>query len=217
MANSRPAEDKESYIKTQSQYFDNCVEFFTQPVPEVIRERTRNIVERAKLDESSRVLDVGTGTGALIHHFLEIGVQPGNIVGLDVSQEMLREARKRFPELSFFLMDIADASLPLPNQSFDHIRCFDVVFFNGCFGNMWNQMDALEAAARLLCRRGQIVISHPLGARFVDSLHSNEPHIVPHRLPDENELEKLCSETEISVVETDIQDEFYLVVLRKNA
>ena len=191
-------------------------------MPSAIQERTRKIVESAGLQPDSRVLDVGTGLGVLVAHFLEFGVKPGNIVGLDLSQEMLRGATSRFPDVFFYQSDIADLHLPLPTEfpnglarSDDHSKCFDVVFFNACFGNMWNQQEALMAAVHLLDSGGQIVISHPLGARFVESLHQNEPHIVPHRLPDKKQLETLCLESKLSIVSADIRDEFYLVILRK--
>lgn len=215
MANSNPDGEKLPYIQTQRQYFDQRVDIFRAPVPSAIQDRTRKIVESANLQPTSRVLDVGTGVGVLVAHFLEFGVKPGNIVGLDLSQEMLRGAKSRFPEVFFYQSDIADLRLPLPEEFPANIECFDVVFFNACFGNMWNQQEALMAAVHLLDRGGQIVISHPLGSRFVDSLHQNEPHIVPHRLPDQKQLETLCLESKLAIVSSDIRDEFYLVILSK--
>jgi SAM-dependent methyltransferase len=225
MAKSINGDEKLPYIQTQRQYFDARVDFFRAPVPAAIAERTRAIVASAGLNENTRVLDVGTGVGVLVAHFLEFGVSAGNIVGLDLSQEMLRGAKSRFPEVFFYQSDIADLHLPLPDEfpenlrraqeiGEDPIKCFEIVFFNACFGNMWNQQEALMAAAQLLGGRGQIVISHPLGARFVDSLHRNEPHIVPHQLPDEEQLGALCLKSKLEVVSADIRDEFYLVILK---
>ncbi|MDZ4835356.1 MAG: methyltransferase domain-containing protein [Candidatus Melainabacteria bacterium] len=217
MGKSTPDGEKPPYIQTQRQYFDERVDFFRAPVPAAIQARTRRIVESAGLREKSRVLDVGTGVGVLVAHFLEFGVSQENIVGLDLSQEMLRGAKSRFPDVFFCQSDIADVGLPLPKEFPANIECFDVVFFNACFGNMWNQQEAVMAAVRLLDAEGLIVISHPLGARFVDSLRRNEPHIVPHQLPEREKLEALCSESNLAVVSADIQDDFYLVILRKKA
>lgn len=222
MAKLNPDGEKLPYIQTQRQYFDERVEIFRAPVPAAIQDRTRKIVESAGLQPDSRVLDVGTGLGVLVAHFLEFGVKPGNIVGLDLSQEMLRGAKSRFPDVFFYQSDIANLNMPLPAEFpeglarlDDHAKCFDVVFFNACFGNMWNQQEALMAAVHLLDIGGQIVISHPMGARFVESLHQNEPHIVPHRLPDKKQLETLCLESKLAIASADIRDEFYLVILRK--
>jgi riboflavin kinase len=158
---------------------------------------------------------VATGAGALVGHFLEAGVKPENIVGVDLSSEMLSIARSRFPSVCFHQGDIAILRQPLPSNFPKHIELFDAVFFNACFGNMWDQQESLAAAARLMSDKGQIVISHPLGYGFVDSLHRNEPHIVPHRLPGEAELEILCAETNLMVAYAEIEKNFYLVRLRK--
>jgi SAM-dependent methyltransferase len=217
MAKSQhPDGEKQPYIETQREYFDKAAGFFAKPIPEDVLKRTRQIVESAGLSPQSYVLDVATGAGALIVHFLEAGVPPANIVGVDLSLEMLNIARSRFPDVYFHRGDIADPRLPLPESFPSQIELFDVVFFNGCFGNMWDQQEALAAAARLLGGGGQIVISHPLGSRFVEALHNNEPHIVPHLLPDNAKLESLCSETGLTVDLADIQENFYLVKLRKN-
>ncbi len=215
MAKTQPAGDKEPYIETQRDYFDERANFFAQPIPDSILKQTRKIVASANLGPQSTVLDVATGAGALVGHFLESGVKPENIVGVDLSNEMLTIARSRFPNVCFYQGDIASLSLPLPAEFPVHIELFDAVFFNACFGNMWDQQESLAAAARLLSGKGQIVISHPLGFGFVDSLHRNEPHIVPHRLPGEAELEALCAETNLFVEFAEIEKSFYLVRLRK--
>lgn len=207
--------DKQPYIETQRKYFDGLAGKFAQPIPEEILERTRRIVASANLGPDTRILDVATGAGALIVHFLEFGAKPQNIVGVDLSDEMLRIARQRFSDVFLYRGDFCDLRLPLPAVFPSHIELFDVVFFNGCFGNMFDQQEALTVAANLLAAEGQIVISHPLGARFVESLHRNEPHIVPHRLPDRDELQDLCLKTGLEVVSTDLQNDFYLANLRK--
>jgi len=212
MTTSRPEGERRPYIKTQGQYFDNVAEIFLQPLPEEIQQLLRKIVGAAGVGERSRIIDVGTGTGALIPFFLEAGAQTANIVGVDLSHEMLSRARRRFPEVTFVQSDIVDLS-----ENFSSIELFDVVFFNGCFGNMWDQQDAISAAARWLGGEGQIVISHPLGAQFVESLHRNEPHIVPHCLPDRKQLENFCSNSGLSVAMAETGEDFYLVVLRKTA
>ena len=215
MANSQPTNDKQPYIETQREYFDERADFFAQPIPDSVLQQTRKIVASANLGPESTVLDVATGAGALLGHFLEFGVQPQNIVGVDLSNEMLSIARSRFPNIHFHQGDIANLRHPLPKDFPSHIELFDAVFFNACFGNMFDQQESLAAAAHLLSEKGQIVISHPLGYAFVDSLHRNEPHIVPHRLPGDAELETLCVETDLTVASAEIEPDFYLVRLRK--
>ncbi len=62
-----------------------------------------------------RVLDVGTGTGAWAAAFSDYGVR--EVQGIDVSAGMLRQARKRHPDINFSQADIE--SIPFPERSFD--------------------------------------------------------------------------------------------------
>lgn len=205
--------DKRDHVDRQRAYFDSRTEIFSRPVPAEIQALTRQIVEQAHLDSDSHVLDVGCGVGCLIGHFLEIGVDASQIVGLDLSEKMLSGARSRFPEVHFCQKDIAAAH---PEDFPPHLQVFDVVFFNACFGNMFDQKEAMAAALRLLVEEGLIIISHPLGVEFQESLHLNEPDIVPHRLPDHKILSEWCFQLNLSIVHSDIRNEFYLVVLQKN-
>src|ERR1700677_1815267 len=60
----------------QSAYFDERFQFFLEPIPEWIQKRTFDIVQSIGLTHQSCVLDIGCGVGALIVHFLEVGVKP---------------------------------------------------------------------------------------------------------------------------------------------
>ncbi len=206
---------RQPHLKAQSQYFDTRADIFLQPIPDPIRKKTLAIVQSADLKADAKVLDVGTGAGVLIQHFLEEGVEAGGIVGCDLSTGMLNNAKERFPHVFFWQGDVADLKRPLPESFPEHIDAFDAVFFNACFGNMWDQNETLKAALGLLSSNGRIVISHPLGNRFVKSLHTNEPHIVPHLLPDQTQLESWSQPLGFEVTHFENRDDFYLAILRK--
>jgi ubiquinone/menaquinone biosynthesis C-methylase UbiE len=62
------------------------------------------------------VVDVGTGTGAGARA-LRSRFDGANVVGVDVSEPMLEEARKHAPEVTFVTGDAAN--LPFDDESFD--------------------------------------------------------------------------------------------------
>ncbi len=201
-------EKKDSHANAQREYFRSRISVFLQPIPEEILARTQKIAESAGLNEGSQVLDVGTGTGALIVHFLELGVKQENITGVDLSEEMLKNARERFPQVHFIKADILDADTVIgkANQ-------FDAAFFNACFGNIFDQKMALEKTKALLRSGGSIVISHPLGKRFVKALHDSDPEIVPHFLPERDQLNTWSKELNMQLAEFIDEPDFYLARL----
>lgn len=142
---------KDSHDKAQQVYFDEHASFFCQPIPKNILERTRLIAAAAALNESSSVLDVGSGAGAMIVHMLEFGVQQHNIVACDLSAVMIENCKKRFEQVNFWQGDILDFS---PEQLSDCPTVFDAIFFNACFGNIWDQYRALEQT-QTFCRQAE--------------------------------------------------------------
>ena len=74
----------------------------------------------ARLPDSARVLDAGCGTGVPTARILaDAGCR---VVGIDISQEMLRLAREQVPGAEFLRMDMAD--LHLGDLTFHGITAF---------------------------------------------------------------------------------------------
>jgi demethylmenaquinone methyltransferase/2-methoxy-6-polyprenyl-1,4-benzoquinol methylase len=78
----------------------------------------RDALRRAGLTDGMRLLDVATGTGLMIKAALELGVEPSNIIGVDPSQGMLAENRKRNPVT---LLEGTGEALPCANATFDFV------------------------------------------------------------------------------------------------
>ncbi len=201
--------EQKQHAEAQREYFRSRISVFLQPIPEEILARTQRIAESANLSAGSQVLDVGTGTGALIVHILDLGVKQENITGVDLSEDMLTEARARFPHVKFVKADILDAETVIGKA-----KQFDAVFFNACFGNIYDQKMALERTHALLSRGGSIIISHPLGKRFVKALHESDPSIVPYLLPERDQLLTWARALKMQLVEFIDQADFYLARLQ---
>lgn len=197
---------RDEHIEFQRSYFNRVVDFFRQPLPEDVEKRTREIVQVAGVNADDRILDVGTGTGVLIQYMLEFGVPAESITGCDLSSEMLSEAAKRYPGVKFIQSDID--KLPLEAGPFTK------VFFNGCFGNMYDPVATLRHTSELLAPGGMVILSHPLGNTFLQGLQEREPELVLSLLPHESKLLEWSARIKLNLVAIRDIDYFYMAVLK---
>jgi ubiquinone/menaquinone biosynthesis C-methylase UbiE len=73
-------------------------------------------IERMDIRQGDAILDLGSGTGRNIYVMLKVLGPTGRVVGVDISQEMLRQARQRcraYPQVSFLNRRIEE---PFPFQ-----------------------------------------------------------------------------------------------------
>ena len=194
---------RREHNRWQQEKFDQSVSFFEQPIPPDVWERMEAIVAGAAIKETDSVLDVGTGTGALIPIILTYC--PARVTACDLSGEMLRRARQRFEDKVVFrqqdILELAGGSDPV-----------DVIIFNACFSNMYDQKEAAQAAAGLLRSGGRVVISHPMGRDFACRLHESDPLMVPHLLPDEQEARRLLLAAGLELLHFTDEPLLYLLI-----
>ena len=78
-----------------------------------------------KFDSNELVLDLGCGTGFLFHR---VAQNVKHLVGVDVSQNALKQAKKRTKNVSNIVLVRADAdNTPFPNHTFDKIFAITVL------------------------------------------------------------------------------------------
>lgn len=92
-----------------------------------------------------RVLEFGCGAGDLL-----AALQPQRGVGIDLSPEMVAEARARHPNLTF---EVADA------LEFDSGEQFDVVILSDLVNNLFDVQRAFEQARRFCRPGGRILVN----------------------------------------------------------
>src|SRR5579871_2218384 len=92
-----------AYYNTIASDYD---QLYTDPVSRYENAVVRSLLARLDLDGKD-VLDLGCGTGL----FLDLGFCPRRYLGLDVSPEMVRIARKKHPDRAFCVGDMAEPGL----------------------------------------------------------------------------------------------------------
>lgn len=109
--------------------------------------------EALELTAEDRLLDVGCGTGAASRRAAAIA---GSVVGVDLSSEMLREARQFARAIDNITFLQADAeALPFADASYTAILC------TNSFHHYPNPASALRQMARVLAPGGRMAIGDP--------------------------------------------------------
>lgn len=106
------------------------------------------VLDAARVESSTRLLDVGCGTGLA----LRLAAGRGAIVsGVDVSPGLLEIARQRLPEADLRLLDLQ--VLPWPDDSFDAVTGINAFQFAA------DPVAAIAEAGRVCRPGGRVVVS----------------------------------------------------------
>ena len=116
-----------------------------------------DLVEVLDSQVGERVLDLGCGTGQLSAQIAAAGAE---VMGIDLSAEMVEAAREQFPALSFVVGDAGDFSFAEP---------FDAVFSNAALH--WVKPPEAALACIVAClRQGGRFVAELGGARNVATI-----------------------------------------------
>jgi len=108
-------------------------------------------LRRLPTGKGHRLLDIACGTGAFLQAITALHPDP-DIVGIDISPDMLAVARRRLPESAVLQVASADA-LPFPADS------FDIVVTTNAFHFFRSPDTALREIRRVLRPGGAIVVT----------------------------------------------------------
>ncbi|GAA2246668.1 class I SAM-dependent methyltransferase [Streptomyces amakusaensis] len=129
---------------------------------------------RARVPAAASLLDVGCGTGA---HLETFAGRFGHVEGLELSEEMLQEARRRLPDTPLHQGDMRDFTL---DRRFDVIACL--------FGSVGHAADQDELRRTFACfarhlTPGGLVVIEPwwFAETYLDNYVSGDVVTPDHR------------------------------------
>jgi phosphatidylethanolamine/phosphatidyl-N-methylethanolamine N-methyltransferase len=92
----------------------------------LVKRRVAEAIGHMNIAPGDRVLDLGIGTGQSLQYYPE----SSRVVGIDLSDGMLREARKKVREQNWEHVTLVQANaleLPFPDNTFDHVFISHVI------------------------------------------------------------------------------------------
>lgn len=153
---------------------ENYERFF---VPSIGEPLAKDLVDRASIKPTDRVLDVACGTGIVARLVAQHAAAASDLAGLDPNAGMLAVARKTAPPtpaISWYEASAED--MPLPDRTFDVVLCQMGLQF------MADQPAALEEMQRVLADGGRLLLSvpGPISGIFAVLAAAMERHVGPH-------------------------------------
>jgi len=159
------------------------------------------------LRDARSILEVGTGTGALVP-LLRERAPLARLTAIDLAQAMLTRARDRNASASFAQADAH--RLPSAAASFDLVVC------HGSFPHFADKSAALSEIKRALKPGGHMLILHDIGREQVNAIHRNAQSAAIHHdlLPNDDAMRALLAQAGFDAVQVEDAPEHYSALAR---
>ncbi|MGQ9538448.1 MAG: class I SAM-dependent methyltransferase [Candidatus Bathycorpusculaceae bacterium] len=133
------------------QHYDLTAKTYDLQYADEQKVKIETALENVKLSKNSLILDMGCGTGLLFGYVAD---KAEMVVGIDISQGILKKARKRSIKFDNVHLILADADhAPFKNESFSHVFAITLL------QNMPNPEKTLAEIKRVVKREGFIIIT----------------------------------------------------------
>ncbi len=189
-------------------YFESRAPTWNEGMPDHLDEALRQMIApfAGIIGSAQAVLEIGTGTGALIPHLNHCA--PGvKVISIDLAHGMLRQARQRCP--TGWLAEADVHYLPFASGARSP---FDVIVCHNSFPHFADRQRALSEMQRVLRPGGQLLILHNNSRERVNAIHTHAGGPIAHDwLPPGDELQRLLLDAGYLNVWVDDTEEHYLV------
>jgi ubiquinone/menaquinone biosynthesis C-methylase UbiE len=192
-------------------YFNGKASVWDITAAEIDEIKLRAMATRLALTPGATVLDVGTGTGVFIPYLLERITENGELVAMDIAEEMLKKAHaKSFNGVTAYLNADVEC-IPLADGLFDDVVCYS------SFPHFQDKIVALAEIYRVLKDDGLLFICHTSSREHINGIHCAIPEVCHDILPDGGEMEALLAEAGFTDIQIEDNCENYFCCSRKTA
>ena len=141
----------EQFYDKLSDVYDTATWNFSWNPPKKVVE----VVQRATISTLGNTLEIGCGTGQVIEELDKAGIPYTSYTGIDISDRMIQAIQAKFPQHSFFKLDIETEQLPDEIQ----IQKYQTVLAIGMFEFLEDPRKFLDIVKGLLSKDWQFIFS----------------------------------------------------------
>ena len=182
--------------KSHTDFFDSRAGVWEETCyPEPVRERLRELIREFKTAPGERILDVGTGPGILIPFLRKLAGESGRICAMDLSLEMVRQARKKSPAVTDVPIRADVHRIPFGSGMFDRVICF------AAFPHFDDPQTAVLEMSRVLKFGGTLVVAHLMSRRELARHHATHASVAGDVLPDDERMRSYFTDAGLSAPE----------------
>ena len=179
------------------------------------RHRIQAAIDRLGISPGHQVLDAGCGTGVLFPYLLSRMSPPGCLYALDISSEMLAEARRKHGKrmIRYINNDILAFARTVPGGWLDRIVCFSA------FPHFQQKDEVVRGFHSLLREGGRLLIFHLQDSQQINAIHASLPNeqIRTHTLPEADLVRATAAATGFRVIESSDCEEGYCLLVEKHS
>lgn len=135
-----------------------------------------DILNLAGVSENTEVLDVASGTGVLFPFYEKLGA---SVTGTDISSEMVKVAKSKFPETEIICTDV---------EAYDFKKKFDVIMVHNAFPHFPDGDRLIRHLSAFLKEGGRLAVAHSMSEAELESCHSGAAKNVSLPLPSKEKL-----------------------------
>lgn len=157
------------------------------------------ILTKGAVTKGADVLDIACGTGVLFPDYIEREVS--SVTGIDISDEMLKVAKDKFPQVRLICDDA---------ETYDFQDKYDVIMIYNAFPHFPNPENLLLNLSKTLKDGGRLTVAHGISEKELAKCHSGSARNVSLPLPSKEKLASMMSASlKVDVMISD--DEKYMV------
>lgn len=145
-------------------------------------EAIKLILDNGGIKEGTAVLDIACGTGVLFPDYIRRGA---SVTGVDISEEMVKAAKGKFPQTEIICADA---------ETFDFPQSYDAVMIYNAFPHFGNPLGLFDNITKVLNEKGRLTVAHGMSEMELAECHSGTASKVSLPLPSKERLAEMMSD-----------------------